>query len=333
MKRIICIALCVLLSLLVCACDGKNGSTPTQAQPEETAQQPTESTVAPTENTATLGLKNFISSFDTTPTVEEKLLYDSKFLTVTVKGISYTGVTGPELQLSIENQYSRDVIVQAPYAIVNGYMITPEMNTKVATGKTTQGTLTLPYFNLAISGINTLKKIEFAFRVVEAENYNPITTTDLLTVETSAPQDEELACDDSGQVAYDENDIKIVFKGFTTDRAYSEGAELIVYMYNGTDKNIAIRTDNVVVNGYDMTSAMNSTILPDKRAVDVVTIYKLDMEEYGIDEIDSVKVSFAIKDAGNWETIDSTELISVDLKAIETQAATQAATEIATESE
>lgn len=331
MKRIICIALCVMLSLLVCACDGESSSTPTQALPEETAQQLTESTVAPTESKDTLGLKNFISSFDTTPTVEEKLIYDSKYLTVTVKGISYTGVSGPELQFSIENQYSRDVIVQSPYAIVNGYMITPEMNTKVATGKTAQGSLTLPYFNLAISGIKTLKKVEFAFRIVEEENYNPITTTDLLTVETSAPQDEEVACDESGQVAYDDNDIKIVFKGFTTDRAYSEGAELIVYMYNGTENNIAIRTDNVIVNGYDMTSAMNSTILPDKRAVDVVTIYKLDMEEFGIDEIDSVKVSFAIKDAVDWETIDSTELISVDLKALETQAATQAATETATE--
>lgn len=325
MKRIICLVLCVLLSLAVCACDSGRASTPTQAQTEETAQQ-TEGAAAPTESADTLSLKKFISTFDTTPTVEEKLLYDSKNLSVKLKELSYSGVSGPELKFVIENKYSRDVIVQSPYAIVNGYMITPEMNTKVATGKSAQGSLTLHYFNLAISGITSLKKIEFAFRIVEAENYNPITTTELFTVETSAKQDEQVVCDESGQVAYDDNDIKIVFKGFNTDRAYSEGAELMVYMYNGTDKTIAIRTNNVIVNGYDMTSAMNSTILPDRRAVDVVTIYKLDMEEYGITDIDSVKVSFVIKDAGNWDTIDSSELISVDLKSKETQAATQAET-------
>ena len=326
MKRIICLALCILLSLLVCACDNDHSSTPTQAQPEETAQQ-TEGTAAPTESADTMSLKNFISNFDTTPTVEEKLIYDSKNLSVTLKELSYSGVSGPELKFLIENKYSRDVIIQAPYAIVNGYMITPEMNAKVATGKSAQGTLTLPYFNLAISGITSLKKIEFAFRIVEAENYNPITTTELFTIETSAKQDDEVVCDESGQVAYDDNDIKIILKGFHTDRAYSEGAELIVYMFNGTDKNIAIRTDNIIVNGYDMTSAMNSTILPDRRAVDVVTIYKLDMEEFGITEIDSVKVSFVIKDAVTWETIDSTDLINVDLKIKETQTAAQTETE------
>ena len=63
-----------------------------------------------------------------------------------------------------------------------------------------------------------------------------------------------------------------------------------------------------------------------KRAVDVVTFYKLDMEEFGIDEIDSVKVSFEIKNADNWETLDATDMISVELAAKETQAPTEAKT-------
>ena len=182
-----------------------------------------------------------------------------------------------------------------------------------AAAKSADCSLTLPYFKLAISSINSVKKVEFAIRLVDAKSYNPIATTDLITVETSAKQDEEVECDESGQVAYDKDDIKIIFKGVNTDRAYSDGAELMVYMYNGTDQKIAVRAKDVVVNGYTMTSAMNSTILPDKRAVDVVTFYKLDMEEHDIEDIDSIKVSFTIKDADNWETIDSTDMISVTL--------------------
>ena len=202
-------------------------------------------------------------------------------------------------------------------------MITPEMNAKIAPSKSTDCTLTLPYFKLAIADITSIQKVEFALRPVDSKTYNPIATTDLITVETSADQEEEVKCDESGQVAYDKDDIKIILKGVNTDRAYSDGTEVIVYMLNGTDQKIAIRAKDVVVNGYDMTSAMNSTILPDKRAVDVVTIYKLDLNEHDIEEIDSIKVSFTIKDADNWETIDSTDLISVTLPEKSTEPASE----------
>lgn len=314
MKRIICLALCVLAALLACACGNTKDSTPTQAPQEETQAQQTPDSVPPTEDGNSLSLKKFINSFDKKPTVaEQKKLYDDENLTVSVKGIDYAAVSGPQLQLNIENKSNKEIVAQSPYSIVNGYMITPELNGKVAAAKSADCSLTLPYFKLAISSINSVKKVEFAIRLVDAKSYNPIATTDLITVETSAKQDEEVECDESGQVAYDKDDIKIIFKGVNTDRAYSDGAELMVYMYNGTDQKIAVRAKDVVVNGYTMTSAMNSTILPDKRAVDVVTFYKLDMEEHDIEDIDSIKVSFTIKDADNWETIDSTDMISVTL--------------------
>ncbi len=323
MKRIICLALCALAALLACACGNTKDSTPTQAPQEETQAPQTPDSVPPTEDGNSLSLKKFISSFDKKPEVaEQKKLYEDENLSVSVKGIDYTAVSGPQLQLNIENRSNKEIVAQSPYSIVNGYMITPELNGKIAAAKSADCSLTLPYFKLAIANITSIKKVEFAVRLVDAKTYNPITTTDLITVETSAKQDEEVECDESGQVAYDKDDIKIIFKGVNIDRAYSDGAELMVYMYNGTDQKIAVRAKDVVVNGYTMTSAMNSTILPNKRAVDVVTFYKLDMEEHDIVDIDSIKVSFTIKDADNWETIDSTDMISVTLPEKPTESAT-----------
>lgn len=323
MKRIICLALCALAALLACACGNTKDSTPTQAPQEETQAPQTPDSVPPTEDGNSLSLKKFISSFDKKPEVaEQKKLYEDENLSVSVKGIDYTAVSGPQLQLNIENRSNKEIVAQSPYSIVNGYMITPELNGKIAAAKSADCSLTLPYFKLAIANITSIKKVEFAVRLVDAKTYNPITTTDLITVETSAKQDEEVECDESGQAAYDKDDIKIIFKGVNIDRAYSDGAELMVYMYNGTDQKIAVRAKDVVVNGYTMTSAMNSTILPNKRAVDVVTFYKLDMEEHDIVDIDSIKVSFTIKDADNWETIDSTDMISVTLPEKPTEAAT-----------
>lgn len=326
MKRMICLAMCVLAAVGASACGKDEAPAPTQAQPETAVIEQTETSAAPTEE-GSLSLKSFVAEFDKTPTVYEKLIYEDDNISVRVTGIDYTAISGPGLQLDIENRYKKDIIIQAPYAVVNGYMVSPEISIEVPAEKSGSGTLTLPYFNLAISEISTLRNIEFALRIVEAKSYNPLDKTDLITVKSSAEQTEDKECDESGQVAYDEDDIKIILKGVNTDRAYSDGAELMVYLYNGTDRNIAVQTSEVIVNGYDMTSAMNRTILPERRAVDVVTFYTPDMEEHDIEEIDSVNVSFEIKDADSWETLSSTDSISVELPQKETAAETVQATE------
>ena len=330
MKRIICLIMCALAAMLTCACSqDKTESAPTQAQTEAVKETASQTEPSPTENPDALGLKAFINSFDKTAVAEEKEIYHDNDLTVKALGIDYTAISGPGLQLSFESRYKKDIIIQAPCAAVNGYMISPELSTEVAAGKTAEGTLTLPYFNLAISNITTLKKIEFSLKVVEANTYNPIVKTELITVSTSSDDGKDTPCNENGQIAYDKNDVKIVLQGVNVDRAFSDGAELMVYMCNNTENSIAVQTDEVIVNGYDMTSAMNLTILPGKRAVDVVVFYKLDMEEYNIDVIDSVDVSFTLKDADKWDTIDSTDLISVELKPAETVAAATQASETA----
>ncbi len=328
MKRLFCLMLCVMTAVLVGAChQDKTESAPTQVQTEALTEAAAPTAAAQTENTDALGLKAFINSFDKSTVVQEKEIYHQDDLTVTVKGIDYSAISGPGLQLAFESKYNKDIIIQSPYAAVNGFMIRPGLSAEVAAGKTAEGTLTLPYFNLAISNITSLKKIEFALRIVEAKSYNPIAKTDLIIVNTSSDDGKETVCNETGQTAYDKDGVKITLQGVNTDRAFSDGAELMVYMCNDTDKSIAVQTDEVIVNGYDMTSAMNLTILPGKRAVDVVTFYKLDMEENDIEVIDSVKISFTLKNADNWETIDSTDLINVELKQAETlAAATQAAT-------
>ena len=46
-------------------------------------------------------------------------------------------------------------------------------------------------------------------------------------------------------------------------------------------------------------------------------------QTYNAADIDSIKVSFTIKDADNWETIDSTDLISVTLPEKSTEPASE----------
>ena len=315
MKRFLCLALCVLTAVFVCACDdGKpSGTIGTEAAASTGTAVPETAAAATTDVKAEM--KAFLERFDDTQTVGDKLVYKDANITVTVHGINYATVEGPELHLTINNNYGKDITVQAPYAVINGYMITPKLKIDVPRGKSASGNLCLSYFNLAIADITVIRNIEFSLSVMETDSYNPVFSTELISVPTSAAPEEQPAYDENGQLVYDENDIKIILKGVNTDRAYSDGAELTVYMVNGTDRSVAVRTGSVRVNGYEMTSVMNRTLLSGKHAVDVVTFYRQDMDEYAIDTIDSVNVSFEIKDAETWESIDTTGDIAVSLDA------------------
>lgn len=306
MKRFLCLVMCAVMMFSVCAC-GDVKPAETASESEEAAG--TDETAA--ESGSKESMKAFMARFDDTPTVGDKLIYQDANITVTAHGINYAVAAGPELHLTVENNFDKDITLQAPYAVVNGYMITPELNIGVPAGKSANGNLTLSYFSLAIADITCIQNIELSLRAVETKSYEPLFKSELLSVPTSAFGSSEIMCDDSGQTVYDEGDIKIVLKGVNTDRSYSDGAEMTVYMYNGTDRGIAVQTGDTKVNGYDMTSVMNRTILPGCRAVDVVTFYTLDLDEYGIETIDSIEVSFDIKDADSWESIGSTGMVSV----------------------
>ena len=146
------------------------------------------------------------------------------------------------------------------------------------------------------ANIVRIHELEFALRVVETKSYSPLFTTDLISIDTSA-EPEVHVYDELGQIAYDKNNVKIIFQTPFSDRTTSDASRspvyefdgntmMLVYLYNGTDRSIAVQTGDVIVNGYDMTSVMNRSVLPDKRAVDAVTLYAQDLDEHSIDEID-----------------------------------------------
>lgn len=322
MKRVLCLILCMLTAVFCCACGDEHR--PTEATDGSSATE----SAGQADSDGSSAVKSFMADFDDTPTVGDKIIYVDNEMTVTVHGINYAPIAGPELHLTVSNSFGKDITVQSPYAIINGYMLTPELSIDVPAGKSKSGNMTLRYTGLAYSGITCIRTIDFALRAVETKSYNPIKTTDLITLKTSAaasPAEAAKEPEIEGQTAYDDKDIRILFKkppyqpkseSGELSPVYTEDgdAQLLVYIENNTDRTVAVRTDDVTVNGYDLTSVMNRTVLPGKRAVDTVTFYRMDLDEYDIDAIDSIKMSFQIKDAESWETIDSTDMIAVRLR-------------------
>lgn len=321
MKRFICLFLCAVAALSVCACEKKEDPEPTVQEIEETAapiatiDETSLSAPVPTEQNDTDKLKEFIRSFDKTAAVEKAVVFQNDNLSVTASDIEYTP-TGPLLHFSVENKTDKDIIAEAPHAVINGKMVTPAMSDKIPAGKSAPGSMAFLYFDLAISNITALNTVEFPLEVYDA-SHKHLEKTDLITVATTAPPvQSDPANEEAGQLALDRDQVKILIKGLNTDHTYDETNQLteklVVTMYNGTDHDISVRAEEIKVNGCELTPVMNALVYPGKQATSYVSIYDLDLEEFGIRSIDSITVRFSVKNPGSGEKF-CTEPISVDL--------------------
>ena len=307
MKRILCF---ILLAVLVCslAACGEPVAEPTETVP------PTEATEdPPTESEGELDLKAFIEAFDTAPAIDESVIYDDQGVIVTAKSIAYDPINGPVLTLSVQNSGESAVTVQSDLSSVNGYMLDAPFTVECPAGKSVDGRMELSYRSLALAGISVIGRVEFILRVMDSKSFDQLAQSEPITLTTSADQSVITAADDSGQTAYDSGGVKIVLKGIDERRMYTDGTALIVYTENSTDRNISVQTGEIKVNGYDFTSAMTAVILPGKKAVDIVTFFDMDMQEYDVSEIDSVELSFKIIDEATWKTVAETGMIAVEI--------------------
>ena len=307
MKRILC-----FISLAVFVCSLAACGEPEATEPPTGA--PTEATEAePTESEGEIDLKAFIKDFDTTLTMDESVIYDDQDVTVTMKGISYDPISGPQLTLFAENSSEKNVTIQSGLIAVNGYMLDTSVTLECPAGKSAEGLMEMSYRSLALAGISMIARVEFTLRVLDSKSYEQLAASAPIILTTSADDSLIDTVDDSGQTVYHKNDVRIVLKGIDERRMYTDGTALIVYMENSTDRNICIQTGEIKVNGYDFTSAMTSAILPGKKAVGIVTFFDMDMQEYGVSEIDSVELNFKIIEEETWKTIDETEMIDVEI--------------------
>ena len=334
MQRILCFALAALMLISLAACSEKKPEA-TEAATESATQKETETekpTAEPTEKPTTgrhevISL-DFINNFDKTASVEEQEIYHKNDVAIVAKKLVYDTVSGPQIVLSIKNDTDKTLLIQNAYTAVNGFMMKPVVDITAKPGKTVEQPMSLPYLGLAMAGIHSLREIEFSLRILDGKTYSVIDTTPGVQFDLTGGAKEEPPFDESGQVVYNGKQAKIVLKGVKSDTLFDCTNVVEVYMENKSDKMIGVCNKKLTVNGYEITTTMETSILPGKRAVDVIELYDNELEEYGVTTLDTVDVAFDINDYETWDTLASTDLIAVEMPEV---AGETDATETATE--
>ena len=302
-KKIIAIMVVGMISISTIACGGTETS---DSSNQETTESVAEDS---TESAETESEEETVTSSEIT--LAEQEVYNDNGIVVTVTGIDTNSMWGTDISVLVENSSEQNVTVQTRNGSINGYMMDFQMSCDVAAGKKANDSITIMSEDLEISGVDTVSSIEFTLTMFDSDSWNDIATSDTISLTTNVT-DYVQKYDDSGEVIYDENGIKIVSKGIVEDEIW--GPEVVLYIENNTDAAITLHPRDTSINGFMVYAAMSSDITVGKKIVDEITFLTDDLDTNGITEIEELETAFAIFDMESWEDIITTGPITISFK-------------------
>ena len=310
LKRILSLLTAAVMLLSLASCGGGD---PTEQPTAAPTAAPTSAQASSDEPSDGFRMTRFIKEFSHEGVIDEQVLYDVDGVTVTALSIRYDPIAGAVINLGCKNSTENSVMFRADNSAVNGYMMPVDFSLSVGAGKSAEGEMTVSYTALAMAGLDRIATVEFSLVLVDPSSYAVADVCEPVRIVTTAAEGYEPPVPATVQTVYDKDGVKIMLMGLDDSLQFADSYVLMVYMCNDSDKDVSIQTGDVKVNGYDMTSAMTTTVLPGRRAVDIVTFFEQDMQEYGIEEIYSAELSFKVIDEESWDVIADTGLISADL--------------------
>jgi len=250
------------------------------------------------------------STPDNKVNVEEQVLLEQDGVLITLKSLSYDGFFGPSLKVLIENKSEKDITVQVRKTVVNDVMVDTLFSSDVAAGKKANDEITYMGSDLKEANIETIKSFELVLILIDPDSFDTIFETEPLTITTSADPSYVQTFDDSGFVALDKNDLKIVVQKLDSEDSFW-GADIYVYIENNSSRDITVQLRDVSINGFMIDPIFSSDILPGKKAYDSITFFESDLTDNEINTIDELSLKFHVFDADSWDTIFDSEIVTI----------------------
>lgn len=161
--------------------------------------------------------------------------------------------------------------------------------------------------------IEDIAYVDFLFHIYNNDSFDDSMDTEMIHIDTSSVDSYVQSYDDSGEIIYENEGIKIVSKGISENSNFM-GPSLILYVENNTENAITIQSRDVSINGFMVDPIFSCEIMPGKRAIDSITFMSSDIEENQIESINEIELSFHIFKTDGWDTIQDTEPITINIE-------------------
>lgn len=245
-------------------------------------------------------------------TIAETVLYEAEGVTITATGYEESW-SGPQIKIVVENDTKQNLLVTVQSLSVNGYMMpTASLYAQVAAGKKTNDAISLLSSELEQAGIDTIANLQFYLKIADSDSYDTLISSDLITLDTSAAGYQQ-PVDDSGEVLYEENGIRIISRGLQQSPIWD--GTFVFLMENNSGEPITISAENVSVNGVMEDVSLWSDLRDGTRLIDGMYLLDLsDLKLESIEDVENIELNFRIIHSDTWDEIVTTDVISLSFE-------------------
>lgn len=314
MKKLLCGMLATVLLLTMSGCTSSPAGSPSEASSAGSlGGSSSTSNLTPESSDVSKEPEESKESTKKGATIEELVLVDQDGIKVTAKSLELEGsFIGPQLKVLVENESEAAVIVQVRDVSINGITVESPFSCNVAAGKKANDEISFMSSELERAGITDLGEIELKLHIFDSETWDAVLDTEAITIKTSLAGTFEQVVDDSGQVLYEENGVKIVFKGLEEESFM--GPKLDLYLENNGDKGVTVQVRDFSVNGFMVSCSMSCELPAGKKAFDGINLMSSDLEDNDITDIQDAEFSFTIFDTEDWSNSTDTPVVKVTVE-------------------
>ena len=203
------------------------------------------------------------------------------------------------IMLSIENKTDKIIRVDTETLVVNNYMCERNHICEVASGETVNERLIITGSFVEHQPCEMVGQVDVVFKVSDAESYDDIFTTDLITIQTSEYKDMDNNSVVDGVEIYNENGVRIV--EMYAEETYDGDTNVVLYIENNSKKGIGVEQQEVKVNGKGIEVLLGATVFSGKKDIQAIKFSGEDLQILGIEKVKNVELQFVIRKMKNGE--------------------------------
>ena len=244
-------------------------------------------------------------------TLDSTVIYDWEDVVVTVVGLE--GETRePAVKILLENNSSANLYLSLDALVINGVYIDAYESIDASAGKKANGSIPISLEELERAGIETIATITFVnARLIDNDSFDTLgeVTCDLVT---NVGADYEQEVDLSGQELANQDDVRILFKGLEKG---DYDTNIVMLVENGTGSEIVVELVELKINGTPVENFMYSSVSAGSCRYLALDMLHSSLESEGIAEIQEISIQLQVMNHDTYQTVLTTEAISLELQA------------------
>ncbi len=243
-------------------------------------------------------------------TLSQEIAFEKNAVSVVFKEILYEEVI-TKLFFQINNQTENNLKIISTDLAVNNFMCTDSLITDIPLKSRQDAYIEISNEWFFKHDIQAIKNIEYVIRVLD-ENSNEMFKSDVITAKTNAPNTAYTQMQHTGFSVYNNDGIVFLARELKKSK-FSNDFELDFYIENNTEKTFSVMSENVKINGKDITPTFLITVGANKKAIDSMLFEEVDLKAIKENEIKTFEASFkAFND--KMENVFETDIIQIPVK-------------------